>query len=152
VQHRLRGVEPDNLLRCVGAGCLQRELVAGEGVAADAEFRERDGPVDFAAVKAEIDAGRPVGARIRWSGGGGHFCVIYGYTAGLFGDNYFDIDDPIYGKSHLTVSDFSNQYQGTGTWTDTDFTKSHIDFMVILPMLVDQEILRHIWEQRPLLG
>jgi hypothetical protein len=110
------------------------------------------GPVDFAAVKAEIDAGRPVGARIGWSGGGGHFCVIYGYTAGLFGDNYFDIDDPIYGKSHLTVSDFSNQYQGTGTWTDTDFTKSHIDFMVILPMLVDQEILRHIWEQRPLLG
>ena len=41
---------------------------------------------------------------------------------------------------------------GTGTWTDTDFTKSHIDFMVVLPMLVDQEILRHIWEQRPLLG
>ena len=110
------------------------------------------GPVDFAAVKTEIDAGRPVGARIGWSGGGGHFCVIYGYTAGLFGDNYFDIDDPIYGKSHLTVSDFSNNYQGTGTWTDTDFTKSHIDFMFILPMLVDQEILRHIWEQRPLLG
>ena len=82
------------------------------------------GPVDFAAVKAEIDAGRPVGARIGWSGGGGHFCVIYGYTAGLFGDNYFDIDDPIYGKSHLTVSDFSNNYQSTGTWTDTDFTKS----------------------------
>jgi len=24
--------------------------------------------------------------------------------------------------------------------------------MFILPMLVDQEILRHIWEQRPLLG
>ena len=43
VQHRLRGVEPDNLLRCAGAGYLQRELVAGEGVAADAEFRERDG-------------------------------------------------------------------------------------------------------------
>jgi hypothetical protein len=51
-----------------------------------------------------------------------------------------------------TVSDFSNNYQGTGTWTDTDFTKSHIDFMFVLPMLVDQEILRHIWEQRPLLG
>ncbi|HEX3421692.1 MAG TPA: hypothetical protein VHT01_10695 [Candidatus Udaeobacter sp.] len=94
----------------------------------------------------------PVRARIGWSGGGGHFCVIYGYTAGLFGDNYFDIDDPIYGKSHLTVSDFSNNYQGAGTWTDTDFTKSHIDFMFILPMLVDQEILLHIWEQRPLLG
>jgi hypothetical protein len=110
------------------------------------------GPVDFATVKAEIDAGRPVGARVAWSGGGAHFVVIYGYTEALFGNNYFDIDDPIYGKSHLTVSDFSNNYQNTGTWTDTDFTQSHIDSMPIIPILVDQEILRHIWGQRPLLG
>ncbi|MEA3187271.1 MAG: hypothetical protein QOD99_1101 [Chthoniobacter sp.] len=110
------------------------------------------GTVSFATVKADIDAGRVVGARIGWSGGGGHFCVIYGYTEAIFGEDYFDIDDPIYGKSHLTVSDFTNNYQDTGTWTDTDFTKSHIDFMPIIPILVDQEILRHIWEQRPLLG
>ncbi|MDD5199094.1 MAG: papain-like cysteine protease family protein [Terrimicrobiaceae bacterium] len=110
------------------------------------------GPVSFATVRAEIDAGRPVGARIGWSGGGGHFVVIHGYTHVIGGEDWFDIDDPIYGKSHLKVSDFTNNYQSTGTWTDTDFTKSYIDFMVIIPILVNQELLQHIWEQRALLG
>ena len=48
------------------------------------------GPASFSSVKAEIDAGRPVGARIGWSGGGGHFMCIYGYTT-LLGLVYFDI-------------------------------------------------------------
>src|SRR3954468_1677960 len=30
------------------------------------------GPVSFSTVRAEIDAGRPVGVRIGWAGGGGH--------------------------------------------------------------------------------
>jgi hypothetical protein len=107
------------------------------------------GPAAFQAVRDEIDAGRPVGARIGWSGGGGHFMVIYGYS--LIGDvEYFDIDDPIYGKSHLTVSDFSNNYQATGTWTDTYFTKSFIK-MPIKILIPKERILRRIWEVRPLL-
>ena len=61
------------------------------------------GQVSFQQVRDEINAGRPVGARIGWNGGGGHFMVIYGYSR-FFGMEYFDIDDPIYGKSHLAVS------------------------------------------------
>jgi hypothetical protein len=107
------------------------------------------GPATFAQVKAEIDAGRPVGARIGWSGGGGHFMCIYGYSRFL-GLEYFDIDDPIYGKSHLSVADFSSNYQGSGTWTHTYYTKRYFR-LPIIPILVEEPVLRKIWDVRPLL-
>lgn len=103
----------------------------------------------FQQVREEIDAGRPVSARIGWSGGGGHFMVIYGYSRFL-GMEYFDIDDPIYGKSHLAVSDFANNYQGSGTWTHTYFTKSYFK-MPIKYLLLAEPILQRIREARPLL-
>jgi len=108
-----------------------------------------DGQATFQAVKSEIDAGRPVGARIGWNGGGGHFMVIYGYSR-VFGHEYFDIDDPIYGKSHLAVSDFASNYQGSGTWTHTYFTKSFFK-MPIKYLIPLEPVLHRIWEARPLL-
>jgi hypothetical protein len=107
------------------------------------------GPVAFASIRAEIDSGRPVGARVGWSGGGGHFMCIYGYSTFL-GLQYFDIDDPIYGKSHLSMSDFSNNYQGSGSWTHTYFTKRFFT-LPIVPILVEDPVLRRIWEIRPML-
>ncbi|QYF93256.1 C39 family peptidase [Massilia sp. PAMC28688] len=107
------------------------------------------GAVSFEQVRAEIDKGRPVGARIGWSGGGGHFMVIYGYST-IGGGEYFDIDDPIYGKSHLPVSEFTSGYQGTGSWTHTYFLKSYFRMPFDLPIPTDL-ILRRIWELRPLL-
>lgn len=103
----------------------------------------------FQQVRDEIDAGRPVGARIGWNGGGGHFMVIYGYSR-LLGMEYFDIDDPIYGKSHLAVSDFASNYQGSGSWTHTYFTKSYFK-MPIKYLIPIEPILHRIWEARPLL-
>jgi hypothetical protein len=103
----------------------------------------------FRQVREEIDAGRLVCARIGWNGGGGHFMVIYGYSRFL-GMEYFDIDDPIYGKSHLAVSDFANNYQGSGTWTHTYFTKSYFK-MPIKYLLLAEPILQRIREARPLL-
>jgi hypothetical protein len=108
------------------------------------------GQVSFQQVRDEIDAGRPVGARMGWNGGGGHFMVIYGYSI-FFGVEYFDIDDPIYGKSHLKVSDFAGNYQGSGTWTHTYFTKSYFK-MPIKTLMPDELIQRLIWEARPLLN
>ena len=108
------------------------------------------GQAGFGQVRAEIDAGRPVGARIGWSGGGGHFMVIYGYSL-VVGVEYFDIDDPIYGKSHLTVADFSSNYQGSGSWTHTYFTKSFFK-MPIKYLIPDELVLRRIREARPLLS
>lgn len=107
------------------------------------------GQASFQQVKDEIDAGRPVGTRIGWNGGGGHFMVIYGYSR-VLNLEYFDIDDPIYGKSHLAVSDFASNYQGSGTWTHTYFTKSY--FKLPIKYLIPIEpILRRVWEARPLL-
>lgn len=108
------------------------------------------GQATFQQVRDEIDAGRPVGARIGWSGGGGHFMVIYGYSF-VLGAEYFDIDDPIYGKSHLSVADFSGNYQGSGTWTHTYFTKSYFQ-MPFKPFIPREPLLRPIWEVRPLLS
>ncbi|PTR16469.1 papain like cysteine protease AvrRpt2 [Nitrosospira sp. Nsp2] len=107
------------------------------------------GQGSFQQVKAEIDACRPVGARIGWNGGGGHFIVIHGYSR-ILDLEYFDIDDPIYGKSHMTVSDFASNYQGSGTWTHTYFTKSYFK-MPIKYLIPVEPILRRIWEARPLL-
>lgn len=108
------------------------------------------GQASFQQVRSEIDAGRPVGARIGWNGGGGHFMVIYGYSL-VVGVEYFDIDDPIYGKSHLTVSDFASNYQGSGTWTHTYFTQRY--FKMPIKLLIPIEpILQIIWEHRPLLS
>jgi hypothetical protein len=108
------------------------------------------GPETFAAVRDEIDAGRPIGARIGWSGGGGHFVCIYGYSW-IVNEEYFDIDDPIYGKSHLLVADFSSNYQGSGTWTHTYFTKRAF-ILPIIPILIEEPLLRRIWDMRPLLA
>jgi hypothetical protein len=76
----------------------------------------------WAMVKAEIIAGRPIGARSAWSGGGAHFMTIYGYQE-YGGEKYLMIDDPIYGKTTITLATFKTAYKGSGTWTHTYYTK-----------------------------
>ncbi len=68
----------------------------------------------FEEVVREIDDNRPIGARVGWSGGGGHFVVITGYD---YGKASFILKDPWYGDSIVSADVFRNAYQGTGTWT-----------------------------------
>jgi hypothetical protein len=75
--------------------------------------------------------------------------VIYGYSI-VNGQEYFDIDDPIYGKSHLTVWDFATNYQASGTWTHTYLTRRYFK-LPIKPLIPRDPIVNIIWEQRPLL-
>ncbi|WP_083802276.1 IS630 family transposase [Micromonospora sp. ATCC 39149] len=79
------------------------------------------GALTMTAIRSEIDAGRPVGARIAWSGGGAHFVVISGYLD--YGTIYLAIQDPWYGPSFPSYDTFRTAYQGTGTWTHTYFTR-----------------------------
>lgn len=81
------------------------------------------GVTSFADVRTETNAGRPLGVRIGWSGGGGHFVVIEGYKPGL-GPQRVAIDDPWWGASDLTYAAFQSSYQGTGSWTHSYTTVS----------------------------
>jgi Papain-like cysteine protease AvrRpt2 len=76
----------------------------------------------FQTVDDEVDAGRPIGIRVAWSGGGAHFLAIIGYLEDT--QNYVAVDDPIYGKSDVTYDTLKTSYQGSGTWTHTYYTKA----------------------------
>jgi len=107
------------------------------------------GTMTWDAVKAEIDKGLVVGTRIGWNNGGGHFMVIYGVSR-IGATQYFYIDDPIYGKSVLTVDQFSNNYQGSGSWTHSYITKKH-SYMKFLDLVLYEKLLRPIPWIRPLI-
>lgn len=81
------------------------------------------GPLKFGAVQAEIDAGRPVGVRIRFMDSGiGHFTVIRGYRAGAL--RMLAIDDPLYDESEVVYDHFVHRYRGTGVWRQTYLTQA----------------------------
>jgi len=81
-------------------------------------------PVTLSDVEHEVNAGRPVGVRIGWSGGGGHFVVVDGYSDPGTGPGFLNVEDPFYGKSRIPYSAFRNTYQGSGAWTHTYYTRS----------------------------
>ena len=76
----------------------------------------------FADVKSEIDNGVPLGCRIGWTFGGGHFVAVDGY---LEQDGIEDVDvcDPWSGDSTLSYSTFATNYDGKGIWTHSYTTK-----------------------------
>ena len=74
----------------------------------------------FSQVQAAIGANRPVGVRIGWSTGGGHFVAIRGYHSSA---QSLDVEDPWYGPSQVPYSTFCSSYLGSGTWTDSYFTQ-----------------------------
>lgn len=107
--------------------------------------------IPWSDVKQQLEAGLVVCARIGWSGGGGHFMTIHGVSKVLFTE-YLHIDDPIYGKSVLTYDQFATNYQGSGSWTHTYFTKKYFYFMWFKDLLFKQELLKPIPEIRPLIN
>ena len=78
--------------------------------------------VSIAKLRSQIDAGRPVGARIGWAGGGGHFVMISGCLDDATG--ILEVRDPKYGVSQISIASFASSYQGTGSWTHTYFTEA----------------------------
>jgi hypothetical protein len=70
-------------------------------------------PLSLAQIRTEIDAGRPVGVRIGWRNGGGHFVAIGGYS----GQNIVDVHDPYWGYSSVDYMTFRTNYRGLGMWT-----------------------------------
>jgi len=83
------------------------------------------GTANFATVKGEINAGRPICCRIAWSGGGGHFVALTCWFSFARRRKpvlqWVRVSDPwsAYGTSVWRFSAFATAYQGTGSWTHT---------------------------------
>jgi hypothetical protein len=80
------------------------------------------GTSDYPTVRGQIDVARPLCVRIGWAGGGGHFVAITGYHATASGQ-WLHVDDPAYGPSDTLFVNFETNYQGSGSWTESHFTK-----------------------------
>lgn len=78
-----------------------------------------NGPTPLAAVMAELNNGRPVGVRIGWFGGGGHFVVVDAYS----NTGMVDVEDPYWGHSTIPVNTLSTAYRSAGAWTHTYTTR-----------------------------
>ncbi len=74
----------------------------------------------FATIQQQNGQGRPLGARIGWSGGGGHFVML----TGTGNNQTLTVQDPWYGTSTSTYNSFRSHYQGNGTWTHSYFTQA----------------------------
>jgi len=83
------------------------------------------GSTSFADLRTETDKGRPLGVRIGWAGGGGHFNVVNCYTwNSLLRLESVQIEDPWYGTSVWDYDIFRTAYQGAGSWTHSYRTQA----------------------------
>ena len=73
----------------------------------------------FEEVQKEIDAGRPVCARIKWDGFGAHFVVLTGYEILRSGDRHVHVEDPAHPSSIVEYEEFRDAYYTDGTWVET---------------------------------
>ena len=111
----------------------------------------QSGTISWEEVKQQLQAGLVVGTRIGWSGGGGHFMSIHGVSS-IGRLQYLHIDDPIYGKSVLSYDQFATNYQGSGSWTHTYFTKKYHYRMWFKELQFLPDLLKPIPEIRPLIN
>jgi len=78
----------------------------------------------FSTVERELKAGRVLPIRIGWHPEGGHFVVISG-SDNLLNSELLTVQDPnpAVGNSIIPRSELVNKYLGSGSWTDSFFTK-----------------------------
>lgn len=76
-------------------------------------------PLNPQAITA-INANEPIGVRIEWPGGTGHFIAIAGYSTN--GGQFVDVEDPWYSASTVSYATLQTAYKATGAWTHTYWT------------------------------
>jgi hypothetical protein len=113
--HRVLGVDCcASAISCNKAAHLQKALSEIHKLRDDA----LPGSLSFTETKQEIENGMPIGVRIGWFGGGGHFVVIRGYRESG-GEELVSIADPWFVDSIQYFDVFSSNYLDLGKWTDT---------------------------------
>lgn len=73
-------------------------------------------------ISAEVSAQRPIGCRIEWADGSGHFLTIVGVQRNGSGTAYIDVSDPIYLDAQIAFPAFPALYQGGASWTHSYLT------------------------------
>ncbi len=76
----------------------------------------------FAGVMSEIGNKHPLGCRIGWTAGGGHFVVVHGFSDGANG-SWVTVEDPFFGPSTYVYNVFCTSYRNSGRWTHSYVTK-----------------------------
>jgi hypothetical protein len=105
---------------------------------------KQDGPAGSDVIRQEITAGRPLALRVGWESEGGHFAAIVGFKSA--GEQWVAIADPWFGAWDGPVSTLTRgKYQGSGTWSDTYFTRPQpIQPQVLREIRLPREILERV--------
>jgi hypothetical protein len=85
-----------------------------------------DEPTLFPQVTSEMVNARPLGCRIGWFGGGGHFVVIHGASTDISSGpakQWVAVADPLFGPADYLIDDFTSAYRQEGEWTHSYFTQ-----------------------------
>lgn len=80
------------------------------------------GSQDVDTVQTQMNENKPLGVRIGWKFGGGHFVVISNIDCSK-STPVLTIDDPYFGRSYVTFDTFVTNYKNSGKWSHTYFTK-----------------------------
>lgn len=83
-------------------------------------------PLTFQETDGEITGQRPLGCRIGWFQGGGHFVIIHGTSTESsvgFVKQWVAIADPKFGPADYLIDDFTNAYRQEGGWTHSYLTQ-----------------------------
>lgn len=84
-------------------------------------------PLPFSGVENEVNNDHPLGCRIGWFGGGGHFVILHGAAveqSGAAVKRWVAVADPLFGPSDYLINNFTSGYrQGQGEWTHSYFTE-----------------------------
>jgi hypothetical protein len=86
----------------------------------------KDRKVSYETVSTEISARRPLGIRLQWRGGGGHFVVIRGWFKGDDDSMWYIVEDPAKrGGGTIKISaanlERPNGFRGKGSWSHSYF-------------------------------
>ncbi|HUC82967.1 MAG TPA: papain-like cysteine protease family protein [Flavisolibacter sp.] len=104
-------------------------------------------PLSFDNLKAQINAKKVVGARIRWQGGQGHFVVLHGYQIEN-ADNFVFVADPLYGKKMYPLRTLLSNYQMVGgEWSHSYLTKSDLPPIMLEVAATNKTLLRKALRQ-----
>jgi hypothetical protein len=78
-----------------------------------------EGVLSFDDVRRQLQKGLPVGVRIGWFGGGGHFVMIVGYRVSETGQAMVRVADPKYTGGRISYDALVHAYEDQGEWTHT---------------------------------